>query len=69
LDKVKQSGADGVLFWYIKFCEPDAFDRPQLMNRLKAEDIPAAFIDMELTMSNFEAIKTRINAFCEILES
>ena len=69
LDKVKESGADGVLFWYIKFCEPDAFDRPQLMNRLKAEGIPAAFIDMELTMSNFEAIKTRINAFCEILES
>ncbi|MCK5202432.1 MAG: 2-hydroxyacyl-CoA dehydratase, partial [Desulfobacterales bacterium] len=51
-----------------KFCEPDAFDRPQLMNRLKAEGIPAAFIDMELSMSNFEALKTRINAFCEILE-
>ena len=68
LNKVKQSGADGVLFWYIKFCEPDAFDRPQLINRLKAEGIPAAFIDLELTMSNFEAIKTRINAFCEILE-
>ncbi len=68
LNKVKMSGADGVLFWYIKFCEPDAFDRPQLVNRLKAEGIPATFIDMELTMSNFEAIKTRINAFCEILE-
>ncbi|MGD2187187.1 MAG: 2-hydroxyacyl-CoA dehydratase family protein [Desulfobacterales bacterium] len=67
LNKVRQSQADGVLFWYIKFCEPDAFDRPQLMRRLKAEDIPAAFIDMELTMSNFEAVKTRINAFCEIL--
>jgi bcr-type benzoyl-CoA reductase subunit C len=68
IKKIKQSGADGVLFWYIKFCEPDAFDRPQLMNRLKQEGIPAAFIDMELSMSNFEAIKTRINAFCEILE-
>ena len=69
LNKVKQSGADGILFWYIKFCEPDAFDRPQLMNRFKEAGIPAAFIDMELSMSNFEAIKTRINAFCEILES
>ena len=69
VDKVNQSGADGVLFWYIKFCEPDAFDRPQLIQRLKAEGIPAAFIDLELTMSNFEAIKTRINAFCEMLES
>jgi bcr-type benzoyl-CoA reductase subunit C len=68
LNKLKQSGADGILFWYIKFCEPDAFDRPQLMNRFREAGIPAAFIDMELSMSNFEAIKTRINAFCEILE-
>jgi benzoyl-CoA reductase/2-hydroxyglutaryl-CoA dehydratase subunit BcrC/BadD/HgdB len=68
LNKVKQSGADGILFWYIKFCEPDAFDRPQLMNRFKEAEIPAAFIDIELSMSNFEAVRTRINAFCEILE-
>jgi len=67
LKKVKESGADGVLFWYIKFCEPDAFDRPQLMKRLKDESIPVAFIDLELTMTNFDAVRTRINAFCEIL--
>ena len=67
LNKIKASGADGVLFWYIKFCEPDAFDRPQLMKRLKEEGIPAAFIELELTMTNFDQLKTRINAFCEIL--
>jgi bcr-type benzoyl-CoA reductase subunit C len=68
LNKVKESGADGVLFWYIKFCEPDAFDRPQLMAKLKDAGFPVAFIDLELTMTNFNALKTRINAFCEILE-
>jgi bcr-type benzoyl-CoA reductase subunit C len=68
LNKVTESGADGVLFWYIKFCEPDAFDRPQLMQRFKDADIPAAFIDLELTMNNFDAVRTRINAFCEMLE-
>ena len=68
LDKVKESSADGVLFWYIKFCEPDAFDRPQLMKHLKDADIPVAFIDLELTMTNFDAIRTRISAFCEMLE-
>ena len=67
LQKVKDAGADGVLFWYVKFCEPDAFDRPQLMNRLKEEGIPAGFIDLELTMTNFDALRTRIGAFCEIL--
>jgi len=69
LDRVKESGADGVLFWYIKFCEPDAFDRPQLMKHLKDENIPVSFIDLELTMTNFDAVRTRINAFCEILEN
>ena len=68
LKKVEESGADGVLFWYLKFCEPDAFDRPQLMKRLKDEGIPVAFIDLELTMTNFDQLKTRVNAFCEILE-
>jgi len=68
VDKVRQSGADGVLFWYIKFCEPDAFDRPQVMERLKQENIPAAVIDVELSMTSFDAVKTRISAFGELLE-
>jgi bcr-type benzoyl-CoA reductase subunit C len=67
LDKVRQSGADGVLFWYIKFCEPDAFDRPQLMAYLKDHGIPVTFIDLELSMTNFDAVGTRIGAFCEML--
>jgi bcr-type benzoyl-CoA reductase subunit C len=69
LKKVKESGADGVLFWYVKFCEPDAFDRPQLSKRLKEEGLAVAFIDLELTMTNFDQLKTRIDAFCEILDS
>ena len=68
LNRVKESGADGVLFWYIKFCEPDAFDRPQLMKQLKDVNIPVSFIDLELTMTNFDAVRTRINAFCEMME-
>lgn len=68
LDRVRKSGADGVLFWYTKFCEPDAFDRPQLTKHLKNANIPVSFVDLELTMTNFDAIRTRISAFCEILE-
>jgi benzoyl-CoA reductase/2-hydroxyglutaryl-CoA dehydratase subunit BcrC/BadD/HgdB len=68
VEKVRACDADGVIFWYIKFCEPDAFDRPQLLARLKKEGIPATTIDMELSMSNTDAVETRIVAFCEILE-
>lgn len=68
VEKVKRANADGALFWYVNFCEPDAFDAPQLKDRLKKEGIPVSSIDIELTMTNFDAVKTRINAFCEILE-
>jgi benzoyl-CoA reductase/2-hydroxyglutaryl-CoA dehydratase subunit BcrC/BadD/HgdB len=68
IKKVRDSGAQGVVFWYIKFCEPDAFDRPQLVSRLKQEGIPATTIEIELSMTNFDPVKTRMNAFCEMLE-
>lgn len=68
IEKARACDADGVIFWYIKFCEPDAFDRPQLLARLKKEGIAATTIDMELSMTNTDAVETRIAAFCEILE-
>jgi benzoyl-CoA reductase/2-hydroxyglutaryl-CoA dehydratase subunit BcrC/BadD/HgdB len=66
--KVRQADANGVLFWYTKFCEPDAFDRPQLMERLREEGIPAGLIEMELSMTHFDALRTRLEAFREMIE-
>ncbi len=68
LKRVKDCHADGVLFWYIKFCEPDAFDRPQLSKHFKQQGVPVTTVEVELSMSNFEALKTRISAFCEMIE-
>ena len=68
VDHAKEAGADGILFWYLKFCEPDAFDRPQLMKRLAREGIPSTVVELELSMKSFDAVRTRINAFCEMLE-
>ncbi len=67
IEKVRQSGADGVLFWPMRFCEPDAFDRPQLIERLRQEGIPAFTLEMDLTTSNFEWARTRVEAFCEMI--
>ncbi len=67
VEKVRQSRADGVIFWYTKFCEPEAFDRPQLVERLKGEGIPTTTVELELSMTNFDALRTRLQAFGEIL--
>lgn len=65
--KVRDADADGVVFWYVKFCEPDAFDRPQLLARLKQEGIPATVVEMDLSMKSAESLRTRIEAFCEMI--
>ena len=67
IEKVRAAGADGVLFWPIRFCEPDAFDRPKLSARLKQEGIPSFTLEMDLTTSNFEWARTRVEAFCEMI--
>ncbi len=65
--KARAAAADGVLFWPIRFCEPDAFDRPQLIERLRQEGIPASTLEMDLGAGSFEAVRTRVEAFCEMI--
>jgi benzoyl-CoA reductase subunit C len=67
IEKVRAADADGVLFWPIRFCEPDAFDRPQLIARLKQEGIPSFTLEMDLTTRNFEPVRTRVEAFLEMI--
>ncbi len=65
--KVRDAAADGVVFWYVKFCEPDAFDRPQLLARLEREGIAATVVEVDVSTSGIEALRTRIQAFCEMI--
>lgn len=69
VEKVNTAEADAVLFWYINFCEPDAFDRPQLEEHLKSKDITISTIDLDTTLTNTDAVKTRLSAFHEMLEA
>lgn len=66
LDKARLNKA-GVVLWQIKFCEPEAFERPDLMNYLKQNGIPVTSFEVELQMNSFEGIKTRLQAFKEIM--
>ncbi|MGC8579966.1 MAG: 2-hydroxyacyl-CoA dehydratase subunit D [bacterium] len=65
-EKAKANKA-GVVLWQIKFCEPEAFERPDLMNYLKQQGIQVTSFEVELQMSSFEGIKTRLQAFKEIM--
>ncbi len=57
----------GVVLWQIKFCEPEAFERPDLTARLKQGGVPVMSFEVELPMAGFEGIRTRLQAFKEIM--
>jgi len=67
LEKAASNKA-GVVLWQIKFCEPEAFERPDLMVYLKRHNVAVIDFEVELQMNSFEGIRTRLQAFKEIME-
>ncbi len=62
-----RSGARGVIFYDVKFCEPELFDLPRLRAGLQAAGIPSIAIEVELNDSQPHQALTRIEAFAEML--
>ena len=69
LKKVREDGLQGVIFVHLKFCEPLIFDYPDLKKGLDREGIPNLFIETELHSYAAGQIKTRLQAFAEMLGS
>ncbi len=66
-DKVVQSRAQGVIFCMVKFCEPELFDVPQLIEGLKGMSIPTLLLDTELNQGLSGQMSTRVETFVELL--
>ena len=64
---VKESGADGVIFIYLKFCDPHGFDYPYLKQMLAEKKIPCLLYEMEEQVSSDGQFQTRCEAFMEML--
>jgi len=63
----KNSNSDGVIFYHIKFCEPERFYYPILRDKLKSEGIKTLSVEVDINENLSEQIKTRIAAFIEEL--
>ena len=64
--KIKDSGADGVLFYRQKYCDPHGFDSADLSDLCRKEKIP--FLNLELDrQADSGRISTRLEAFMEML--
>lgn len=67
LRKARRSGAEGVVFWMVKFCEPELFDVPQLVEGLKREGLATLVLEAELHQGLSGQMRTRIEAFVEMM--
>jgi benzoyl-CoA reductase/2-hydroxyglutaryl-CoA dehydratase subunit BcrC/BadD/HgdB len=67
LRMVADSGAQAAIILLVKFCEPHGFDYPYLRQRLEAAGVPHFLIETEHEMSNLGQVRTRLQAFIEML--
>jgi bzd-type benzoyl-CoA reductase N subunit len=68
VDMVKRGKADGVVMLILKFCDPHDFDYPDVAKKLTEENIPHLRIETEMQPSSIEQVKTRMQAFVEMLK-
>lgn len=64
---VKQSKAQGVIFLFLKFCDPHSFDYPYIKEMLDKEGIPSMLFEIEDQLPSEGQFKTRCEAFIEML--
>jgi benzoyl-CoA reductase/2-hydroxyglutaryl-CoA dehydratase subunit BcrC/BadD/HgdB len=64
---VKGSGARGVIFYHVKFCEPEKFYYPALMKGLEGAGIPSVLVEAEIGEPLAAQVVNRLEAFKEVI--
>jgi len=68
-DLVQETHADGVIIVMMKFCDPEEFDYPIYKKELEEAGIPMLYLEIEQKMDSIEQIRTRIQAFTEMVNN
>lgn len=67
VDLVRTTQADGLVVGLMKFCDPEEYDVPILMEAFEKAGIPLLCIEVDQQTTAFEQIKTRLQGFVEAL--
>lgn len=65
----REARVDGIISETIRYCVPYAHDIPLLSDRLKEENIPLLTLDVEYGTSGSGQVRTRVQAFLEMVEA
>ncbi len=63
----KEHRAKGVVFLFLKFCDPHSFDYPYMKEFLDKEKIPSMLLEIEQELPSEGQLSTRFEAFIEML--
>jgi len=65
--QARKHGVEGVIFLYLKFCDPHSFDYPYLKGYLDGAGIPSMLLEIEDRLPPQGQILTRIETFTQML--
>ena len=64
---IKEFNVEAVVLYLYKYCDPFGFEVPALKGYLNSLNIPVLYLEDEYSMSSIARMKTRIQAFIEML--
>jgi benzoyl-CoA reductase subunit C len=64
---IKEFKVDGVILYLLKYCDPFGFEVPARIKYLQSLNIPVLYVEDEYSMSTIGRLRTRAQAFLEIL--
>ncbi len=67
LEQAKEKNADGVIYFQMKFCDPEEFDYPIVKKELEEAGMPLLYLEVDQLMDSVEQLRTRIQSFAELL--
>ena len=67
VDKIKKSGAQGLVLIMQQFCDPEEMEYPYLKKALDAAGIPHIKLGVDQQMRDFGQASTAIQAFADVL--
>lgn len=64
---VKERRASGVIFLFLKFCDPHAFDYPYLKKFLDDAGVPSLLLEVEEQLPSDAQLRTRFETFVDMI--
>jgi benzoyl-CoA reductase subunit C len=65
---IKDFGVDGAILFIYKYCDPYGFEVPAIKNYIESLGTPVLYLEEEYSTSSFGRVKTRIEAFLEMID-